>query len=96
MKTTSHCHMSQGNKKPRVSRFRLWAGLCIWSLLLAMAYVVWQAQDNAYWTSGWDGKTSVKAIVIAIICAYLFFFVLSYGIVRAWRNLPAIYAKKGN
>ncbi len=54
-----------------------------------MVYAVWQAQDNSYWTSGPDGKTSVKAIVIAITWAYLFFFVPSYGIVRAWRNLPA-------
>lgn len=85
--------MSLGNIKPRVSRFRIWAGLCIWSVLVAVVYVILQAQDDV-WAYGDDGTRARIRLTIGGILVLFFTFVFSYVVVRAWRNLPTRRATK--
>ena len=80
--------MDQEAKKPRKARFHVLAGLFVWSLLVAGSYVIWQVQNNAYWTNDANGKTGLKALTLGFLCVDLTVFILSYIIFRAWRNLP--------
>jgi hypothetical protein len=64
------------------------AGLWIWSALIASGYVIWQAQDNAYWTSITDAPQIAVRLGMTFISASLVVFFMSYVIFRSWRNLP--------
>lgn len=80
--------MSLGNNKPRVSRCRLWAGLLIWSVLVAVVYVIWQAQKDVFWSANDDGARARVRLAIGGTMVLVFTLIASYVVVRAWNNLP--------
>jgi hypothetical protein len=81
--------MAQETKKPFWSRFRVLASLFIWSLLVALVYVIWQAQENTRWASNDDGARARLQLAIGAALVLVVTFIASLVIVRGWRHLPA-------
>jgi hypothetical protein len=80
--------MNQETEKSPRSHLRVWIWLMVWSAVFSAGTVLWQAQDNTYWTQNRDGAASVTRIGGGLFLTFILVLIPSYIIIRAWRHWP--------